>query len=225
MSRMRDSDSRLDSGESSSGLAPDQLRTLVDHFERTFARHGPTARGVDWRTESDQVARIEILVAEIMRAPRASVCDLGCAYGPLLDALRAAGYQGRYIGVDASSDLIAAASARHHADPAATFLAGASPRPADFVVASGLFSWHLGVGRGEWRAHVDGTLARMVECASSEVLVNFLTRPTLPNVTPHLHYEDPDRVTGVLLAAGAADVRIVTRLGLRDFAAVADTSE
>lgn len=214
---------RRDDGEQTPELGPEQLEALVGHFEQALARHGPTARGVDWRTESDQVARNEMLAAEIMATPESPVCDLGCGYGALLDQLRACGYGGRYTGIDASSDMIGAASARNAEDPRASFHVGTAPEPADIVVASGLFSWHLGVNRGQWVAHVDATLGRMVEAASSAVLVNFLARTALVNLTPHLHYDDPDRVGAVLLAAGARKVRIVTRAGLRDFTVVADT--
>lgn len=203
------------------GLDAERLRALVEHFERTFARHGPTARGVDWRSESAQAERIEILVAELLRSPRASVCDLGCGYGPLLDALRAAGHEGRYSGVDLSGELIGSARTRHAHDREASFRFGSAPGPADFVVASGLFSLRLGVGERAWRAHLDSTLRQMVACASVAVLANFLLSPPLPSFRPDLHYEDPERVSAVLRAAGASDVRIVTKPGLLDFTAVA----
>lgn len=203
------------------GLDAGCLRPIVEHFERTFARHGASARGVDWRGESAQAERLEILVAEILSTPEASVCDLGCAYGPLLDALRAAAHTGRYVGVDISSDLIQAAAERHGGDTRASFRVGAAPQPADLIVASGLFSLRLGAGDREWREHVDATLGLMVRCARRAVLVNFLLAGALPQATPHLYFDDPKRITGVLLDSGATDVRIVTKPGLADFTAVA----
>ena len=96
-------------------------------------------------------------------ASTVSLIDYGCGYGALVDHLRTtdgqAARRGRaacaIVGFDVSAPMIDAARARHADKPWCTFTAEAATlRPADFVVASGIFNVKLDHPIEAWRAYV-----------------------------------------------------------------------
>lgn len=74
-----------------------KLLRLNRRFYQTFARSFAETRG-----------RLQPGVAQVLSGvpPEASVLDLGCGHGQLSRALAEQGHHGRYVGLDASADLL-----------------------------------------------------------------------------------------------------------------------
>ena len=65
------------------------IESYRKHYAATFARHGPTSRGVDWGEWPDVHVRYEKML-EVIRARRSeaavpTLLDVGCGFGGLLD--------------------------------------------------------------------------------------------------------------------------------------------
>ena len=123
-----------------------------------------------------------------------SVCDLGCGYGAYLDHLRAAGWEGDYVGVDLTPGMVDAAQARH---PGVRFEVGSAPMAAEAVVASGIFNVRFG-DDASWTALVRRTIDAMWAACSVGIAFNLLSRA----VSPHL-FSVPGAVLATWLPAGA----------------------
>ena len=68
------------------GIADALRAEAAAYYERKLLAHGPTARGVDWNSESSQRLRFEQLLRVIAPdAPAGTVIDYGCGYGALAD--------------------------------------------------------------------------------------------------------------------------------------------
>ena len=178
------------------------LGPVAAHFERTLHEHGPTARGADWRDEASRDERFRQLDRLALEPGVESVCELGCGWGAYLEHLRQMGYTGRYVGVDITPAMIGAALARFPED---RFELGADPRPADVVVASGIFNVRTGNDDAVWAAHVDQTVDAMWAVAAHGLVFNVLTLDGAPgDRAPHFHYVDVDAfVAGLGRLAGA----------------------
>jgi SAM-dependent methyltransferase len=188
-------------------VATADLDPVAAHFEATLAAHGPTARGADWRDDSSREERFRLLDRLVLDDGVESVCELGCGYGAYLDHLRAAGYRGTYVGVDVTPAMIGAAIALHPDD---RFEIGSAARPADVVVASGIFNVRGGNGVDPWSAHVDATVDAMWDVARQGVVFNVLTQDCQPgDRAEDFHYVDVDAFVPALarLPGGTVEVR------------------
>jgi SAM-dependent methyltransferase len=92
----------------------ERLLRLNQEFYQTFALDFAASR-----------ARVQPGVRRAIQGldPQASVLDLGCGHGSLAQALAQAGHKGRYVGLDASPELLQLARARCR-HPQARFLQG-----------------------------------------------------------------------------------------------------
>lgn len=83
---------------------------LVQHYEKCFQRHGPTAQGVDWPNAADALLRHKIM-AELWESKSVnplSIVDVGCGYGAFLGYLLANSKQAArgYSGIDLSEPML-----------------------------------------------------------------------------------------------------------------------
>jgi SAM-dependent methyltransferase len=166
-------------------------RSVVEHYEGRLREHGPTARGMDWKDEASQRLRFEILCG-VADLEGKSVCEIGCGAGHLLDWLGERGTRVRYVGIDLSEEMLAAARRRH---PEASFerrdlLAGGDPGAYDVVLCSGLFHVKLDHGEDEWRAFVTETIRRMFAMCRVAVAFNLMT-DQVDFRSPALFYANP----------------------------------
>lgn len=114
---------------------------LRHHYLPLIEQHSTTFRAVDWGSQGSQMARFRLLL-EVADWHQASILDVGCGLGHLVDYLASQGFQGRYLGLDTLPEMVAIARSRH---PAWQFQAGEimplnEPR-ADYVLGSGLFTF------------------------------------------------------------------------------------
>jgi SAM-dependent methyltransferase len=171
------------------------IRDVEEYYTGKVTAHGATPQGADWNSEASQTLRFEQLakvIAEKEGDPF-SILDYGCGYGALLDFLKKKYNAFRYAGYDVSEKMIAEARLLYtNESGAAWHHEGQALRPADYVVASGLFNVKLGHGDAAWRNYVIDTLEAMNKLAVKGLAFNLLTAYSdREHMKDYLYYADP----------------------------------
>ena len=167
------------------------------YYEDRLSQFGPTPRGVDWNSAESQALRfdklLELLVASRHEdEPAASLLDVGCGYGALLDHLKAVGITVDYRGFDVSEAMVAAARARHQASQSAFTSRVEAIEPASFAVASGIFNVKLHHSVEQWRGYVLETIGALDELSTRGFAFNMLSTYSDPEKRrDDLFYADP----------------------------------
>jgi SAM-dependent methyltransferase len=172
---------------------PAIFRTVAQYYDDRLRRFGATPYGVDWNSAESQVLRFSKLLTVVDDDAAAHVIDYGCGYGALADYLRTWRTPVSYQGFDICEAMVQCARALHTADPLASFTADAAGlRPADFVVASGIFNVKLEQSVHDWRDYVLNTLKAMDALACRGFAFNMLsTCSDLEKRRQDLYYADP----------------------------------
>jgi SAM-dependent methyltransferase len=171
-----------------------ELRDRVRrYYEALLGRHGPTARGVDWKSESSQALRFRQLERLWEEDPHATLIDYGCGYGALADYVRSRGHKGRYTGFDISRRMTDAGAARAMQLPDCSWTFDRSQlEPADYAVASGVFNVKLDASDDVWREYVKRCLADLASLGKRGFAFNALSLfSDADRRRPDLHYADP----------------------------------
>jgi len=171
------------------------LEKIDAYYTGKLRDFGPTPRGVDWNSEQSQQTRFEQLARVLPDASGFSVLDYGCGYGAFLDFLHARDCRPDYRGFDVSQAMIETARYLHPDDERATFTAQAEGlQPADFVIASGIFSVKMSVPTPQWERYVLTTIARMDALSRKGFAFNLLTSYSdTERMRPDLYYAQPGR--------------------------------
>jgi hypothetical protein len=154
-----------------------QLRDRVrEYYEGLLLKHGATASGVDWNSESSQRLRFRQLEHLWEDEPDASLLDYGCGYGALAGYVRSRGHRGPYMGFDLSSRMTNAAIAHgERLDDCHWIDDRRQLKPADYAVASGIFNVKLDVNDDVWWAYVRRSLADLASLGTRGFAFNALT--------------------------------------------------
>src|SRR5688572_30004601 len=128
--------------------------SLRDHYARTFAAHGPSAKGVDWGEKDDDLRlRYDKMLSVIADPARGAhtILDVGCGYGGLLQYGRDKGLDLRYTGIDIVEPMIEWAKRNV---PQGRFIAGdvfdwKGDETFEYVVCNGILTQKLGTPRLE----------------------------------------------------------------------------
>ena len=189
------------------------------YYTRKIAEHGPTPQGTDWNSRAGQVLRFDRLLELCDRSRPYGLIDLGCGYGALLDHLRSDGDAVSYRGLDLSESMIAVARSIHPDEPASTFeLGAATDRPADYVVASGVFNVKQETPDGVWHEYILETLGEMARMSTRGFAFNLLTTYGDPDRRrPDLHYADPCRFFDLCKRRFSRHVSLLHDYGLWEF--------
>ena len=192
---------------------------VAAYYDAALARHGPTARGVDWRDAASHRLRHVQFLRLVARDPDASVLDLGCGYGDFLDVLRAAGHRGRYLGCDLAPGMIAAAKALHGEGLDRGWYQDAQPpEPCDYAIASGVLNVRRGAGEASWAAYVDSVIATLARCGRRGFGFNMLSLSSDPDKRrPDLHYASPAGMLETCLNRFGRHVALLQDYGLWEF--------
>lgn len=157
-------------------------RPIVEHYERCFARHGRTPQGVDWPNQPDLEQRFDVMLDVAAGASRpATLLDLGCGPGLLVDYLQARGRMDEfhYRGIDLSAPMIASARA---AWPGLSFDIRdilADPLPADsvdFVIMNGVLTERRDLSRAAMIDFAEALLAAAFRLARRGIAFNVMSR-------------------------------------------------
>jgi SAM-dependent methyltransferase len=168
-------------------------QTVERYYADRLREFGATARGVDWNSADSQELRFDQLLTVVQDAAGASLLDVGCGYGALLDTIRRRALPLDYRGCDFSDEMVAAARRRHAADPHAAFATDVAVfGPSTYAVASGIFNVKLHHGDAEWRAYVLDTLRQLDAAGTRGFAFNMLsTYSDVDRRRDTLHYADP----------------------------------
>jgi SAM-dependent methyltransferase len=170
------------------------LRDRVrEYYEGLLQKHGATALGVDWKSESSQALRFRQLEHLWEDERDASVLDYGCGYGALAEYIRSRGHRGAYTGFDISRQMTNAATERAGRLAHCQWTDARSLlQPAAYAVASGIFNVKLDTNDDEWGAYIRRCLADLASLGTRGFAFNALTLFSDPEKRrADLHYADP----------------------------------
>lgn len=120
----------------------DYVQKLQRHYSPLVANYGDSYKAVDWGSEITQKIRFKTLLQSV-DFKNASVLDVGCGVGHLVDYLLENNFKGSYIGVDMVEEMVHQAAARHREKNFVMIdsLDKLTVTDVDLVIASGLFTF------------------------------------------------------------------------------------
>jgi SAM-dependent methyltransferase len=166
------------------------LSQVQQYYDDKIRAHGPTARGVDWKSAESQELRFAQLLKLIDREQAFSVNDFGCGYGALIDYLEQGPYRFQYVGFDISAEMLAKAGELH---PQVDFVNDREQlQPADYTLASGIFNVKLQTTDEDWKQYMLDVLETMNSLSLKGFAFNALTKYSDAEfMRPDLYYADP----------------------------------
>jgi len=120
----------------------EHTKRIRDHYLPLLAKHGATFRAVDWGSSQGQKNRFQVLLA-VGDLLNASILDIGCGVGHLVEYLTEIEYQGDYIGIDTLTEMVMAARERfpNWQFQEGDILTSEIIWKSDYVLGSGLFTF------------------------------------------------------------------------------------
>ena len=170
------------------------------YYGARVAKYGATPRGVDWSCQATQSLRFVQLLRICDFAGPFALNDVGCGYGALcafLD-LRYPDSRVDYLGVDLSRAMVSRARRRFRRAGRRFAVGKASPRLADYSVASGVMNVNVGYSRAVWEDFIAAMLQDMRRTSRLGFSVNFMSdvvaAPEAPDYLPATLYRtSPER--------------------------------
>jgi SAM-dependent methyltransferase len=159
-------------------------------------RYGFDHRGLGFRTQTSQHKRFDAAIA-MGELDGASLLDVGCGFGDLLDYLAQRRIRPReYVGLDVCEPMIRRCRERFatHEFVVGDVLAYEPRREFDYVIASGIF----GLDAEGARERIRPTLERMFAWARIGLSANFLSRRS-PAPAEGRVYVEPTEVLAMAL--------------------------
>jgi SAM-dependent methyltransferase len=147
----------------------------VERYSERLEEFGHSPETLGWGSHKKKhIIRYKILSELARRHPESSVLDVGCGFADMYEFMLAAGWKGRYTGIDIVPGLLDVARNRHpNLDVREMDISEehAVLDEYDFVLATGIFGAALSSGQNE--AHVERTLKIMFHHAKRAVCVDF----------------------------------------------------
>jgi SAM-dependent methyltransferase len=198
---------------------------IAGYYSAKLRRHGATPRGVDWPSAKGQALRFEQLLRICDFGASFSLDDVGCGWGALPGYLRRRHPQADvdYLGIDLSAEMVEKATRRHRGVPSVAFVQGdASPRRADYAVASGIFNVRGEASTRLWQRFVAECLSRMSASSRRGFAVNFLAPlPKGDLAVPELYRPRPQSWARFCETELGCRVELADGYGLREFTLLA----
>lgn len=196
---------------------------ISDYYTAKVRKFGATPLGVDWTCVPTQEMRfVKLLKVCDFSAPVSlndmSLNDLGCGYGALLTYLdnHHAGRTIDYLGIDLSQAMVQRARRLWRDRASVSFVRGhASPRVADYAVASGIFNVQREQPRDVWETFVATTLDQLRATSRLGFAVNFVEANA--GTRPGVYATDPDRWSRYCADHLGAATEVIDGYGLREF--------
>jgi len=178
----------------SDGLpVPPNSGEFVRFFTERLDAHGATPGGVDWNSDTAQHIRFSQLLRVCDGTRPFSIIDYGCGYGALARYLADRGDSFTYQGFDLTPAMVEEARAFLADVPNVSVTTDpAELRPADYTIASGLFSMKFDTPVDEWERYVLRTIGHLATLSTRGFAFNMLTSYSDPPLMrPDLYYGDP----------------------------------
>ncbi len=180
------------------------LAEIEEFYSRRFSEFGPTARGVAWKDEEAQRMRHMVLLEGIRpehKQNSATVHEIGCGMGHMVDLIKETGLPLVYSGSDASETYLAEARKRYSGIEFTKFNFITDPPPLpryDYVFQSGAFNYlPPSAGWEGWRDIVFSVVEKMWAMCNVGIGFNLLT-DAVDWRDPELFYIGPCEVIGHL---------------------------
>ncbi len=159
-------------------------QAVVEYYEKQLHRHGPTARGMDWKDEASQQLRFAVLCG-ICDLNGKSVHEIGAGAGHLYDFMQERRIDADYSGSDLSLEMVDAARRLHPGVPfeCTDILLEDTNGTYDVVLCSGLFHIRLHHADPEWRRFIQNTVRRMYQMSRIGIAFNL--------VSDHVDFRSP----------------------------------
>jgi SAM-dependent methyltransferase len=213
-------------GAGPGGAEVQQVYSDVEaYYGAQVAKYGATPRGVDWSCQATQSLRFVQLLRVCDFAAPFALNDVGCGYGALcafLD-LRYPDSRIDYVGVDLSRAMISRARRRFRRADRHFVVGKASPRIADYSVASGIMNVNVGHSRAVWEAFVAAVLQDMRRTSRRGFSVNFMsdavTASEVHGKSPaaRLYRTSPERWIPFCEKTLGCSVETLENYGMREF--------
>ncbi|HUB47248.1 MAG TPA: class I SAM-dependent methyltransferase [Acetobacteraceae bacterium] len=203
-------------------LDPAQVHArIAEYYTQKVKAFGSTPLGVDWTCQPTQEMRfVQLLKLCDFSAPF-SINDLGCGYGALAAFMhrRHGACAVDYLGIDLSGEMVRRARRRYRMHGGTRFATGsASPRAADYSVASGIFNVQLDVSAADWDAFITTTLQHLAATSQRGFAVNFVAAPPDgQRVKQGLYTTPPGRWVEYCANQIGADVQLIDGYGMHEF--------
>jgi SAM-dependent methyltransferase len=168
-------------------------QVVNDFFTKTIAEHGPTARGVDWNSETAQEIRFNQLIKVVNPNESFSLNDYGCGYGALLTYCIKRGLDLRYLGYDIVQAMIDEAIKTHAHIKQAKFVCDTELSVvSDYSIACGVFNLKGPISNEKWTRYVCDSLKKIDQVSTRGFAFNLLTKYSdADKMRPDLYYGDP----------------------------------
>ena len=205
-------------------MATDMIDVIYDkiasYYTGTVTRFGATPRGVDWTCQATQEMRFVQLLKLCDLSRPFSLNDLGCGYGALAAFLgrRHPSAQVDYLGIDLSGAMVQRASRRYRGIPDRRFVVGdASPRIADYTLASGVMNVHPEIPQHDWEEFIRRTLSTMRQASRNGFAVNFLDSTLVQTAPDELYHTAPEPWISFCQQRLGCSVQVIRDYGMREF--------
>lgn len=217
---------RVDMGTRPGGAGVQRVYSDVEaYYGARVAKYGATPRGVDWSCQATQSLRFVQLLRICDFAAPFALNDVGCGYGALcafLD-LRYPDSRVDYLGVDLSRAMVSRARRRFRRADRRFAVGKASPRLADYSVASGVMNVNVGYSRPAWEDFIAAMLQDMRRTSRRGFSVNFMSEVVAaPEATDnssvtHLYRTSPERWIPYCENALGCSVETLDNYGMKEF--------
>jgi SAM-dependent methyltransferase len=147
------------------------------YYGARVAKYGATPLGVDWSCQATQSLRFVQLLKICDFSTPFTLNDIGCGYGALAAFLTIRYPEAKidYLGLDLSRAMVSRARRRFSSPDRRFVVRTASPRIADYSVASGIMNVSCGYSRPIWECFVATILREMRRTSRLGFSVNFLS--------------------------------------------------
>jgi trans-aconitate methyltransferase len=171
-------------------MTPLDREALIKLYEDRYAQIGHDVRTLGWHGKEDQELRFKML-CDIADLSGASICDVGCGFGDLIEYLRNRFGDFKYTGVDISPSLAQKARELHpeYEFRCIDLLKHKFVDHFDYFILSGALNFRMA---DNWKLTTD-LLRLMFNLANKGVAVNFLS--TYVNYQQeHNYHHSPEEV-------------------------------
>jgi SAM-dependent methyltransferase len=195
------------------------------YYGARVAKYGATPRGVDWSCQATQSLRFVQLLRICDFAAPFMLNDVGCGYGALcafLD-LRYPDSRVDYLGVDLSRAMVSRARRRFRRADRRFAVGKASPRLADYSVASGVMNVNVGYSRAVWEDFIAAMLQDMRRTSRRGFSVNFISDVVAASEAPdhspatRLYRTSPERWIPYCENVLGCSVETLDNYGMKEF--------
>lgn len=212
-------------------MANDISRTMKDHYQAAFGRHGASSSGVDWGADASKAdLRYHVMLAVLEQNRKAvpSLLDVGCGYGGLYQYAQANGVELKYTGIDVASNMIGWAK-ENLAD--AEFVEGdildesqLKDRTFEYVICNGILTQKLEASLLDMDNYAKTLMRRMYDLCDRAIAFNIMSS-SVNYFAPNLYYKHPSEVLGYCLSELSRNVRLDHSYGLYEFTVYAYKGE